>query len=150
MNLMYKYPTWFNQKIYIYAVMAGVLFHSFPYLFGKGGVELSALLTMTLFWIGAVIIYVLANRNESSSVSITVKGVVVQKQLLQWSEIENVEQATDGDDGVLLMIPILGTKLGTCLKIITKDGGEYFIYKALNNYRECIDKINERLDKKRN
>ena len=43
MNLMYKYPTWFNQKIYIYAVLVGVLFHSFPYVFGKGDVELSSI-----------------------------------------------------------------------------------------------------------
>ena len=145
MNLIYKYPSWFNQKIFIYSLLVGITFHSLPFIFSKGAVELSAVLSATILWLGTTIIYVLANRNESSFVSITAKGVVVQKQLLKWSEIEKIEQTTDGADGLLLLIPILGPKLGNCLKIITNSGAEYFIYNALENYQGCVERIKERI-----
>lgn len=143
---MYKYPFWFNRKIYIYAIIVGVLFHSLPFVFGKAGnVEVGAVLAMTIFWIGAVVIYLLANRSESSSVSLTVKGIVVQKHLILWSEVESIENTADGSEGILLLIPSIGRKLGNCLKITTKNEDEFFIYTALEGYRDCVKRIEERL-----
>ncbi len=146
MNKVYKYPVWFNGKVYIYALIVGILFHSFPFIFGNGTVELSSIIFSTVIWLIALGIYVAANRNESPTVGISFNGIFVQKQLIKWNAIQSIVQATDGGDGILLLIPKLGTQLGNCLKITTNENVEFYIYSALIGYQDCLKDIEDRLN----
>jgi len=145
MNVSYKYPVWFKTRVYLHAIISGVVLLSLPYLFGPNdqAVSVSVLTIFIIIWASNVVLYIKNLDSKSNEVVLGSGGISINKCFIKWQEIESINTIKDGDQSLLLLVPFIAPKLANGIKVTCINNKEYFVYSALNKYDEFVASINK-------